>query len=99
VSVADATTGGSDTCVAAYEELRRHVLTGAIIGSHFGVVLLLREGITAWMARASGYSARSAPAADGDWRAPTPILSHDIHAGIVRVLASMAMAGRGESRV
>jgi len=92
MTVATVATGGSDPFVVAYEALRRHVLTGAIFGSHFGVVLLLREGIAAWMAD----SARSALAADRDRRAPAPILSDELHAGIVRVLANMALAGQGE---
>jgi hypothetical protein len=83
--------------VAAYEALRCHVLTGSTVVRPFGVILLLREGIVAWMARRSADDAPSA-LADRDRRAPAPILIDAGHAGIVRVLASMALAGRGERR-
>ena len=42
-----AATGDGDALVAAYEELRNHVLAGAGHGSPFGLILLLREGIAA----------------------------------------------------
>jgi hypothetical protein len=59
----------------------------------FGLVVLRREGIAAWMARGS---ARSAPVAP-DRDAAAPAGSDEIHAGVVRVLASMALAGREET--
>lgn len=81
--------------MAAYEELRNHVLAGAGYGSPFGLILLLREGIAAWMDRAS---ARWVPAASShpDRPGAAPMVSDEIRVGIARVLASMALAGRGE---
>ena len=82
--------------VGAYEQLRSRVLAGSACGSSFGLVLLRREGIAAWMARGSARSAPVAPAAP-DRDAAAPVGSDEIHAGVVRVLASMALAGREET--
>jgi hypothetical protein len=95
-SACDAATGGRDTSVAAYEELRRHVLAGSTVARDFALVIFLREGIAAWAARGSACAAPSALAGECDRRATVPIMSDEIQGGIVRVLASMAMAGRGE---
>jgi len=98
VTASHAATTGRDPFVAAYEELRRRVLAGASFGGHFGLALLLREGLAAWMARGSACSVPVAPAADLDRRVATPIVSDEIHAGVVRVLASMALGGHREMR-
>ena len=87
---------GRDPFGAAYEELRRHVLAGAPFGGHSGLALLLREGIVAWMARGSAGAAPVEPAADPDRRGAAPIGSDEIHAAVVRVLASMALGRLGE---
>ena len=34
---------------AAYEQLRHQVRTGSSPGGHVGLVLLLREGVAAWL--------------------------------------------------
>jgi hypothetical protein len=85
-----------DTSVAAYEQLRSRVLAGSGCGSAFGLVLLRREGIAAWVARGS---ARSAPVALAvpDRDAAAHVGSDEIHAGVVRVLANMALAAREET--
>lgn len=98
MTASDAAPGGSDTSVAAYEELRRHVLAGSAFGTHLGLVLLLREGIASWMSRCSAYSAPVAPAADRDRCAAAPYVSDEIHADVVRVLASMALSGLDKER-
>jgi hypothetical protein len=91
VTASPAATNGRDPFVAAYEELRRRVLAGASFGGHFGLALLLREGIAAWMARGPACFAPAAPAADLDRRGAAPIVTDEFHAGVVRVLASMAL--------
>ncbi|MGH8578015.1 MAG: hypothetical protein ACREXJ_14125, partial [Gammaproteobacteria bacterium] len=78
-----------------YEALRAHVLTGSTAGSHAGLVVLLRQGVAAWMARCSACSS-PAPAAA---HTATPLVGDEIHAAIVRVLASMALAGQQGVRV
>ena len=92
----DAVTGGTDALGAAYEQLRHWVLAGAAPGSRdgtpFGLGLLLRAGIAGWMdQRASG---ATAPAPHRPAVAPLP--SGELHAGVVRVLASIALAHHAE---
>lgn len=41
----------AQACVRAYEALRSHVLAGANTGSYAGLIVLLRQGVAAWMAR------------------------------------------------
>ena len=89
---------GRDPFGAAYEELRRRVLAGSAVGGPFGLVLLLREGLAAWMARGSAGAAPAEPAADPDQRGAAPIGSDEIHAAVVRVLVSMALGGHREMR-
>ena len=87
---------GRDPFVAAHEELRRRVLAGSAFGGSFGLVLLLREGLAAWMARGSAGTVPVASAADPDRRGAAPIVSDEIDAAVVRVLASMALGRLGE---
>lgn len=94
-----AASGGPDKSAALYEELRDRVLGGAASGGQVGLAVLLREGMTAWLARADRVpapppsSVRQPAAATGSRTIDEP------HASIVRVLASMALAGRTEQRV
>jgi len=83
------------TAVApAYEQLRRHMLQGSPGGGGFGLAVLLREGIAAWIDRCADCPAPPAPArslnpndaaADPPLRLPPPL-----HAGLVQILASIA---------
>jgi hypothetical protein len=85
---------GPDRFRVTYEELRCRVLAGAPFGGAFGLVLLLREGLAAWMA--GGSAVPVAPAVEPDRRAAAPLVSDEIHAAVVRVLASMALGGLKE---
>jgi hypothetical protein len=85
----------SDPSVAAYENLRRHVLAGTAFGSPFGLVLLLREGLVAWVSRGATSTAALEPAADREPRALAPNVSDGIRASVVQVLASMVLRGLG----
>jgi hypothetical protein len=82
--------------VAAYEELRLRLLGGSTRGSHFGLVVILQEGIAAWIARGSAAAAALKPAAEPNPRSAAPNLPNDVHAGVVRVLAGMALSIRRE---
>lgn len=80
--------------VKAYEALRRHVLTGAHIAGDAAVVVLLRQGVAGWMTRRLVSAGRAAAA-----RTSTVIAGQadqEMHAGVVRVLASMALAAPQE---
>lgn len=75
----------------AYEELRSHVLTGD--GNGVGLILLLREGLAAWL---EGRGTRRCPSEVRPGLrtyAAAPVPSDPIHSSIVRVLASMVLAG------
>lgn len=84
---------GSDPSVAAYENLRRHVVAGTASGNPFGLVLLLREGLTAWASRCATSTATIEPAGDREPRAAAPNVSGGIRASVVQVLASMVLRG------
>ena len=79
---------------AAYEELRHHVQTGSSPGGHVGLVLLLREGVAAWLER----SARGVtPAGASTVAAVAPAVPFpQLQAGIVAVLADMVWTTRQE---
>jgi hypothetical protein len=87
---------GADGAIAAYEELRSHMLAGSPSGGHFGLVLLLREGIAAWIERCAACWALAAKSATPDRTVPRPLLSEQLHGDMVRVLASIALTGREE---
>ena len=89
---------GSDTSVALYEDLRRRVLVGAgACDCDRGQIFLLRGGIVAWMAHGTTFTAQTNPTTDRQNDATAPVLFDEIHAGMVRVLANMALAaGRRE---
>ena len=92
-----AVSSGRDVFEATYEDLRRRVLTGAVFGGPVGVVLFLREGLAAWMARGVGSAALAAPAGHPG-RGAAPRVANEIHAAVVRVLASMALGHMKETR-
>jgi hypothetical protein len=85
----------AQACVRAYEALRSHVLAGANTASPAGLIVLLRQGVAAWMARRSACT-YPAPAAA---RTPTLLVGEEIHAAIVRVWASMALAAQQEGHL
>lgn len=87
---------GHDPFGAAYEGLRRSVLGAAPVGGHGGLVLLLREGLTAWMAAVAPGAAAVEPPGHPDRGAAAARVSDAIHAAVVRVLASMALSGLKE---
>lgn len=84
------TGSGGDTL--AYEALRTHILTGVSPGSNGGLIVLLRQGLAAWMARRP-VSALPIPSTTST---AVPFLGSELHTAIVRVLASVALSGRAE---
>lgn len=88
---------GSDTSVARYEELRRCVLVQAGASAcDLGQIFLVRGGVVAWMAHRTTRTAPTKLTTDRQRDATSPVVSDEIQAGIVRVLANMALAGRRE---
>ncbi len=98
MSSCDTVTGEANALGAAYERLRHWVLAGAAPGSRdgtpHGLGLLLRAGIAGWMAQPAASPA--APAIPPHRPAVAPLPSGNLHAGVVRVLASIALAHRTE---
>jgi hypothetical protein len=82
--------------VKEYERLRGHVLTGKVAnaGEACAMVLLVREGVAAWIERhraGGGAAARERPVG-------APLAAEDFRASLLRVLAGMAMSNGGERR-
>jgi hypothetical protein len=75
-----------------YEEIRCHAVTSSALGGRLGMVVLLREGLVAWLAgrRICSDSVESRP---HDWQVGAAAISDEIQACMVRVLASMALGG------
>jgi hypothetical protein len=86
-----------DVLGAAYEELRRRVLTGSAVAGARGLVLLLRDGLAAWMAHGTPGAPVSERAGPPDRGAAAPRVSDALHAAVVCVLASMALSGLKET--
>jgi hypothetical protein len=97
VIAAHATPTGDDVFGATYEALRHRVLTGAAFGGAGGLVVLLRDGLAAWMARGAA-GAAAVEAAGPARRGAAPLVSDEIHVAVVRVLANIALAGLQELR-
>lgn len=91
-----AANGEATALVTAYEHLRGHVLAGTPgAGDAAAVVLVLRDGLGAWIERrTAGPAAPAAPARC----AAGPGAAEARHASLVRVLAGMALAHGGERR-
>lgn len=85
------TTADGDACVTSYETLRAQVLgLGHTSPTAAGLLILLRQGVAAWMAR------RSSPP-EPPPSAVSPLVDPH-HTAVVRVLANMALAAGKEMR-
>lgn len=83
-----------DGAAAAYEELRSHVLSGSPGGPSFGTIVLLREGIAAWIERGAARGVATVRTATSS--RTRPVLSEALLAEIVHVLADIALQRREE---
>ena len=88
--------GVNRASVESYEELRHGVLTGVPGSRHGGVIVLVREGVAAWLAYGSASEATARPVAIPAARPAAPAGRGDLDASLVRVLATMALANRTE---
>lgn len=86
--------GDGDRSQALYEELRGQAIAGSAAGGRLGLVVLLREGVAAWLARRSSCSDWVETAAPADRRAGAALVSDQVQAGMIRVLASMVLGDR-----
>lgn len=76
-----------------YEALRSHTLQATTAGGHEGLIVLLRQGVAAWM-RARSLSIQRASTAGRAPRAKVLRFPDEMNASFVQVIASMALAGR-----
>ena len=95
---AAAVTNGDDALKIAYETLRTHVLTTATARSATGLVVLLRQGMAAWMAQCRSFIVCPASPPRPVPKA-TPVFADEIHASLVQVFASMVLADPQETCV
>ena len=79
---------------AAYEQLRHHVRTGSSAGGHVGLVLLLREGVAAWLERSASGVTTAGPSTVAAVAPALPF--RQLQAGIVAGLADMVWTTRQE---
>ena len=76
--------------VVRYEELRRHAAERQILAGRFGLAVLLRQGLAAWVEQWSKMPApRPAPSAEKARPSPLP---DDTSAEVIHVLAAMALS-------
>jgi len=75
----------------SYEQLRSGVLDSRTAGGHFGLVILIREGVAAWMANTSLQPMPVAHMATTDPPAATALIPDGLRADVVRVFANMVM--------
>lgn len=88
-----ATSAILDRSVASYEALRDRVLNGS---SCVGLVVLVRQGVTAWLALPLA-PRKPIPSSTVSAAAATAgTVSDDFHSSLVHVLANIAVARRGE---
>ena len=81
---------GSGASTEAYEQLRGHMLAGLPGGARFGLVVLLREGVAAWIDRCAS-SPVPASSTIADEVVPLTVAAH-LHAEFVQILASIALS-------
>jgi len=96
VTAAKTITGGIHRSQELYEEIRRIAVTGSALGGRHGLVVLLREGLAAWLARLSLCSDPVDTGSRPDRQVGGALATDEIQACLVRVLASMALGGHDE---
>ena len=93
-----ATPDGDGRLTTAYEQLRSDVLEGPTAGGHFGLVILLREGVAAWTVRSVAEPTTVTRVNAVDRPTVASSVSDDIRADMLAVLANMVMAS-AEDRI
>jgi hypothetical protein len=74
-----------------YEQLRRSALEGGAAQGHFGLIILLREGVAAWMQQAPDSLSVSVGTVAKERESTTRLISLEQRAEMTRVLANMVM--------
>jgi hypothetical protein len=77
--------------------LRQHTLSALPASGHFGLAILLREGVAAWIQHCAARAASQSPT---PFRLPSPApVSLPLPAGIVQILATIALSRTQETRI
>ncbi|MEX1184684.1 MAG: hypothetical protein WD227_04930 [Vicinamibacterales bacterium] len=85
---------GAGDAAVAYEQLRHHVLTGSSRAGHVGLILLMREGVAAWLDHSPDGFTPAAPSTVAAVASPGRL--PPLQAGIVAVLADLVWTTRQE---
>jgi hypothetical protein len=80
-----------------YELLRSGALEDGAAGGHFGLVILLREGVAAWMTHAPSQPTTVVRVTAKDRPAAAALIADGLRADMVLVLASMVMTAEERS--
>ncbi len=84
-------TGGA-AVTTAYEQLRQHLRSGSPGGGRFGLAVLLREGVAAWIDRRAA-APEVAVCISPDQAAATLLtVAPSIRHGVVQILATIALS-------
>jgi hypothetical protein len=86
---------GPGSWTTRYEDLRREVLSGCSSGGYWGLALLMRQGLAAWM---RAWPPCADPARLGGHSLPLPVtdypsLPSNLRAQITTVLVNMVLGG------
>jgi hypothetical protein len=88
---AAATTPASKDIVLRYEDLRRHIIEGFGSQPRLGLVVVVREGLAAWMTVCAPAASAVLPAPEPSAGAAAHRRSDAAHADLVHVLTAMAL--------
>jgi len=91
VTASGPTTANDDVLANVYEALRAHVLTGTVAARSCGLVVLLHQGVAAWMEHWSTSSLSAKPPPTGK---AAPVNADENEATLVRILASMVLCSQ-----
>ncbi len=83
---------GNASLAETYERLREGNLECATRGGHFGLAILVREGVAAWIANGVGRSANVSLGGTTERTSTWPTVANESRAKLVAVLANLAMA-------
>jgi len=87
------------TFASLYETLRSRALEDGVVRGHFGLVILMREGVAAWMTHAAMQPVTfEHVAAKEVLTRTTPIIPDGLRADVALVLANMVMTTFHEER-
>jgi hypothetical protein len=88
---------GGDTVTLAYERLRHHLRSGSPGGGRFGLAVLLREGLAAWIDRCATVPGAAEFICPDHVAAGPHTVAPQIRNGVVQILATIVLSMRDRS--